>query len=112
MENRYTTDETQLIYDNINKTFEDSQYICDVLNNLEQCPSKEQIILQNVDPKYKWIARDEDGDLNIYVNKPRKRINLPVWDTTDEYKRFSMFNHLFQNIQFTDKEPTKIKELL
>ena len=32
----------------------------------------ERIILENIDKDYKWIARDEGGRIDIYVDKPTK----------------------------------------
>lgn len=69
----------------------------------------ERIILRNIDSKYKYIARDEDGLLRLYKTKPRKF--LDIWSSVG-WTWFYVYNHLFQFIQWTDKEPTLITDLL
>ena len=68
----------------------------------------EKIIARNIDEEYKWIARDRDGELCIYEEKPRKEGNY--WDF-DGYGRPSYFNHLFSAIKWEDKEPTRISDI-
>ena len=58
--------------------------------------------------KYKWIARDKNGCLYIYENKPEKRIS--IWGASGLAMR--PFDHLFQFIQWEDDEPYSIEELL
>jgi hypothetical protein len=68
----------------------------------------ERIILENTDERYKYIARDVDGELSVHVSKPKKR--LIHWLGNDMKRfNFSMFNHLFQDIQWEDKEPYKFR---
>ena len=68
----------------------------------------EKAILRNVPKHYKWIARDENGNLYIYEIEPEK--GLTMWKSCG----LSMvsFNHLFRFIQWEDKEPYLIEELL
>jgi len=40
----------------------------------------EQTILRNISAKYKWIARDKNGDLFIYVEKPKKHNTIYLND--------------------------------
>ena len=70
----------------------------------------EKAILESIDKEYKWIARDSDGNLGVYTDKPSK--NFYGWGNHDYYKYFELFNHLFQFIKFEDKEPYNIQELL
>ena len=69
----------------------------------------EKAILESIDKEYKWIARDSDGNLGVYTDKPSK--NFYGWGNHDYYKYFELFNHLFQFIKFEDKEPYNIQEL-
>lgn len=66
----------------------------------------EKIILANTDEKYKYIARDKDGDLMLYQSKPDKRFD--DWFCCD-WERIEIFNHLFQDIKWEDKEPYKFR---
>ena len=70
----------------------------------------EKIIARNIDEEsiYKWIARDRDGELCIYEEKPRKEGNYWYFDS---YDRLSYFNHLFSAIKWEDKEPTLISDI-
>ena len=68
----------------------------------------EKAIARNIDEKYKWIARDHDGELCIYEEKPRKEGNYWYFDG---YGRLSYFNHLFSAIKWEDKEPTLISDI-
>lgn len=63
------------------------------------------------DKGYKYIARDGDLTLYIYEDEPLK--NEDVWATecgNAEY--YSYFNDFFQFIEWTDKYPFNIEELL
>lgn len=64
-------------------------------------------ILNNTD--YSYIARDEDGRLFIYENKPCKTTNY--WNCSD-VSIFNYFDDLFQFIKWKDAKPTSIDELL
>lgn len=73
----------------------------------------ERIILENIDEQYQWIARDENGSLWVYSDKPQK--NESMWIMrfhANGWESFIMFNHLFQMVQWTNEEPTLIDKLL
>ena len=74
----------------------------------------EKIILKNVDKKYKYIARDEDGYLFLYTDSPNKvGSNLRYWYSEfGEICDFWSCNHLFDFIRCTDDEPYKISDLI
>ena len=59
---------------------------------------------------YKYIARDKDGDISLYLDEPDKDLLTEIWHGK-EYE-FTLFNNLFQFIKWQDKEPTLIKEVL
>ena len=69
----------------------------------------EKIIAKNIDKEYKWMARDRDGNLCVYEEKPRKRRSC--WVPSDGYYYISYFNHLFPAIKWEDSEPTKISDI-
>ena len=73
----------------------------------------EKVILRNIDKDYKYIARDKDGSLRIYINKVQKCDNKAWWELTKcDYENLDIFRHLFQFIKWEDDEPCSIKELL
>ena len=69
----------------------------------------ERVILENTDKEYKWIARDDGGNMHVFKFKPTKLKNY--WHTSSSYS-LCAFNHLFQFIQWSDTEPYNIEELL
>lgn len=81
-------------------------------DSLRHCllTADERVILRNLDKKYKWIARDENGELYIYIGEPFKDYDL--WRNGVDSCYFLLFNHLFQFIKWEDKEPYNIEELL
>ena len=74
----------------------------------------EKAILRNLPEKFKWIARDENGKLCIYRNKPGRlqRVWSGEEDGEDDFEYLNLFNHLFQMIRWEDDEPWKIEDLL
>lgn len=73
----------------------------------------ERIILENIDKEYKWIARDESGDLILHSEEPHKEYMCNTWINDEaEDDILSPFNHLFQFIKWEDEEPYNIAELL
>ena len=89
-------------------------------NSLEKCENvssmskkgllteDERVILRNLDKKWKWIARDESGDVYVYNDEPRR--GRDSW--CGDFGCLITFNHIFQFIKWTDKEPYNIEELL
>lgn len=68
-------------------------------------------LMQAVDDGYRYIARDENGQLYAYQGKPRK--DGPEWMTDQiEEKPERMCEELFDFVDFDDAEPTKIADLL
>ena len=68
----------------------------------------EKVILRNVPKEYKWFARDINGCLYIYENKPEKGIS--IWEASG--LPMTTFDHLFRFIEWEDEEPYSIEELL
>lgn len=73
----------------------------------------EKVILRNLDPMYKYIARDggHEGLVWIHPTKPRK--NTCGWsDGSGLYEHLKLFNHLFKFVKWEDEQPYSIKYLL
>lgn len=71
----------------------------------------ERIILENIDKEYCYIARNENGNLEVFLGKPRK--GGAIWRSRGfKYFHITCFNHLFQFITWEDSEPYNIEELL
>ena len=72
---------------------------------------EEYEILKGLDDKWKWIARDKNGSLFAYLEKPPKDPYSRDWGLTgDEW--FLIKEILFEFIQWEDKEPHNIAELI
>lgn len=74
-----------------------------------QLSNDERVILSNVGKEYEWIARDLNGVLFVYPEKPLKKSK--VWCGSG-YKDFKIFSHLFDQIKWKDDEPVNFRELL
>ncbi|HJI35514.1 MAG TPA: hypothetical protein OIL95_13805 [Coprobacillaceae bacterium] len=59
--------------------------------------------------QYLYIARDEDGDLFVYKEKPIK--NLNYWNA-DRCNQLIYFENKFNFIQWEDNEPVLIQNIL
>lgn len=67
-------------------------------------------ILKNVTATWEWIARDEDGGLFIYTEKPYK--STSYWKYTSKYIELGIYEHLFSCVKWEDDEPWEIAKLL
>lgn len=73
----------------------------------------EIVILKNIDKQWKWIARDKNGKLFLYANKPCKSEAGEGWFyRTGDFDSLIFFDHLFQFVNWEDEEPYSIGELL
>lgn len=59
---------------------------------------------------YKYIARDEDGFLYVYKEKPSK--NESVWGTFYSHKKVGKVEDLFTFVEWEDEEPFSIEKLI
>lgn len=75
---------------------------------MKKFTNDEKAIARNIDEEYKWIARDRDGNLCVYEEKP---IKMGSYWYSDNYDRISYFNHLFPAIKWEDEEPTRISDI-
>ena len=76
----------------------------------KQFTDDELCVLRNVDKKWSWIARDIDGKLYLYHEKPVKSEELNGKWTGSKWIDFYMYDHLFQSIQWKDEEPVSIDD--
>lgn len=90
-------------------------YSFDMLKHVENEPKwvfteDEKAILRNIDEDYKYIARDKDNYLYVYIKKPEKYI--VDWSTDDvKFKQF-IFKDIFKCIQWTDEEPCEFRKYI
>lgn len=56
----------------------------------------------------RWVARDKDGTLCLYIGEEPPKKEKLVWDA--EYDDFiELGGSLFPEVKWSDKEPTKVK---
>lgn len=58
-----------------------------------------------------WLTRDKDNDLYLFIGteKPKKAGEQWFWVCSEIVK---MDNNLFPEVQWNDKEPTKVKLII
>ena len=62
-----------------------------------------------IDKKFEWIAKDKDGEVCIYINKPKKED--VSWDNFSLYKPLDIIkDSLFDEILWEDEEPIYIDD--
>lgn len=81
--------------------------------NTSKFTSDDLIFMNHIHNRYKWIARDKDGSILAYIDKPVKGIShYDEWTAEDEYMELHKFDYLFENIfpniKWEDEEPTRI----
>lgn len=69
-----------------------------------------EILKLAINKSCEYIARDSDGQLFVFMEKPHKGESF--WKTDGYYYLLEMFNVLFQFVQWEDSTPTPIKEVL
>ena len=78
---------------------------------MKEFTEDEKTVARNIDKKYKWIARDENGFLKIYTQKPIKRKIAWFVNRLDDCDTFAGFKYMFQSIRWEDDEPTRISDI-
>ena len=53
-----------------------------------------------------WVARDFNGSIYMYINKPKKLDD--TW-SLHSFGFFKLDNSLFPEVKWSDDEPTKVK---
>ena len=72
----------------------------------------ERIVLQMLEKKYQWIARDKDGNLYVYEEMPVKEREMEIWYGLYAHLNLFAFNHLFRFIRYEDDEPWLITDII
>ena len=70
----------------------------------------EKVILRNLEQKYNYIARDKDGEMYAYTEKPIKVQTR--WANRCDLVSLVCINHLFQSIKWEDEEPCEFRKYL
>ena len=85
------------------------------LKNIIKLPKKKQFSQETldffkcIDKKFEWIAKDKDGEVCIYINKPKKED--VSWDNFSFYKPLDIIkDSLFTEIKWEDEEPIYIDD--
>ena len=69
-----------------------------------------EILKLAINKSCEYIARDHDGQLFVFMEKPHKGESF--WKTDGYYYLLEMFSVLFQFVKWEDSTPTSIKEVL
>lgn len=69
-----------------------------------------EILKLAINKSCEYIARDSDGQLYVFMEKPRKSESF--WKTDGYYYLLEMFSVLFQFVQWEDSTSTLIKDVL
>jgi len=72
----------------------------------------ELTILKNIDKRYNFIARDDDGGLYAYMSEPARSYTNWGLGYGNEYVSLVVFNHLFKMVKYTDEKATSIYSLV
>lgn len=80
-------------------------------------PLVTKYFLESLDNKYKWIAKDENGQVWVYEMKPKKDKETKQWyngnrGTVYRFEEDIFKKELFDFLSWEDEKPTNIKELL
>lgn len=72
---------------------------------------EEKIIAKNFNPRLKYIARDKDGELYLFNNRPVK--NDYMWSCVDIWDKSpcQCGASLFKAIKWLDDQPVKIRDI-
>ena len=70
----------------------------------------EQFILKNTSSEYKWIARDENGELWIFEKEPRREDDYwTIGRPGTAYAQLDPFEHMFKKITYLN-EPVQFRK--
>lgn len=74
--------------------------------------SAEKVLLENVEKKYRYIARNHDSTLFLFGDKPTKEKWMWVRALDSYASSFAIYSHLFPMVKWEDEEPWLIEDLL
>lgn len=72
----------------------------------------ELTILKNINKRYKFIARDDNGELYAYTSEPVRSCTNWGIRHGNQYTSLTAFNHLFKMVKHTDEKATSIYSLV
>lgn len=58
----------------------------------------EKAILKSLPKNYKWIARDKNGFIYVYANKPHKITDIAMFEADPLCRDFYLFKHMFKGV--------------
>lgn len=76
-----------------------------------QFSANEKTILRSLSEEWKWLARDKNGVLFLYTNRPIK-VRDHYMSSEGFGAIFNTFGHSFKSIQWTDDEPVEIAKVI
>ena len=87
-----------------------------IVSEIIKLPKKKEFtddelcILRNINKEYKWIARDNNGSVCIFSEKPYREDD--AWGNVirTPYNDFNCYNHLFDQVLWEDEEPVYIDD--
>ena len=71
----------------------------------------EKTMLENVKKRFQYITRDLDGSLWLYESKPYRDTDQSCWKS-NSWCCAIPFDNVFEMIQWENKKPTKISDLI
>lgn len=74
--------------------------------------SAEKVLLENIDKKYQYIARDDEGWLFLFEEKPKKDTTFWQKSVHSGICSFNCYAHLFKMVKWEDEAPWLIEDLL
>ena len=92
----------------LNTSLNYDQYLIWDEDAINKVTEFEKEFLKRLSKKFKYIARDKDGTLCVYQNKPIKRER----DWVGEYERLPELSTCFEFVHFDNYYPYEIKELI
>ena len=76
----------------------------------KQFTDDELCILRNINKDYKWLCKDESGNLIAYISKPTRYDD--IWGSNNKCTMYIdiLFSKIFKSIQWEDEEPVFIDD--
>lgn len=71
--------------------------------------STEKVILENIDSNFKWIARDNDGRMFCFEEKPHRGASKNWYS---DWYCWLPFDKLLKFIKWENEEPYKIEDII
>ena len=81
-------------------SFDLDAIINDLCQKCDPFTDDEKMILKNMPKQYKWIARDKNGELTLYENKPERDLFYYVQQGKESCLSIPCYEHIFKNITF------------